>query len=164
MSAMSGVDILMSKKEKKQRSERRALEEKFLFSNEERVALNKMREDFLSLQTKSSKILKKIGTNYKSVKKYMSDSRNFNKEEWEFLLEVRKEANQFKKGMLQALGVDIKGKKKKRKKEKSFEEKLKLKKKKARKLQESLKKKNQDKKTSRRRKRTVALRKKWLQM
>lgn len=136
------------------------------FDEESLKEVEAVRQDFLQVNRQAKKILKSMGVKYKDLKKYMSDARNFTPKEWEFLEGVRKEAKAFKLDMLRALGVDVDRKAKEVRQavdqQKASREEAKKKKSK---LKAKLdRRKKQDQSSVKRRKKTLGLKKRWMQM
>jgi hypothetical protein len=136
------------------------------FDGEMLQSVENLRQDFLLVNRRAKKVLGAIGVKYKDLKQYMQDSRNFTTNEWEFLEQGRKEAREFKSSMLRALGVDVD---KKAKEVRQAVEKQKAVREEAKEKKSKLKaklaaRKKQDKASSKRRKKTIGLKNRWMQM
>jgi hypothetical protein len=137
-----------------------------LFDTETIQEVENIRQDFLQINRQAKKLLSSMGIKYKDLKNYVHDSRNFTSNEWQFLKGFRKEAKEFKAEMLRALGFDVE---KKAKEVKKAVERQKRARKLAEKKKTTLKKKlasrkKQDSASSKRRKRTLGMKKRWMQM
>jgi hypothetical protein len=124
----------------------------------------KMKKDFDSILFETTKKLKEIGVTRKSLKQYMSDLRNFTEPEWNEMTKIRREARKFKKGMWDALGIDIAKKKKKLKEKKETKKKKVAKRERKSKLAIKKTESKQDVRSTRRRRRLIGAKKRWTRM
>lgn len=135
------------------------LEQRLGLEDGEWTEFCKMRTELATLHKVSRKSIKDAGLTLKDANQFVRDPRNFDSQQWQALEEFTKEIHLFKQKIFDALQISTKKKRRKSSK-KAFEQK----KKQARKMRKKISQQKMDSASKKRKKRTIGLKKAWMQM